>query len=172
MANGHVLPRMTAADLLRAVSEITRPPGPAVATNAVIYAWLALNQIDPGAGQTWRNKAWWEADRSNAVSRLRKFKMQMAGCTQASGRPPCSPRGGNGWALIERWDDACHWTTSQTPRWRAIPWCTTCASWIFECSALVQRGEVLAVFDARTLAACARGFGSATHLRHIGPATP
>ena len=158
------LPLMTAADLLRAVTEITRTPGPAVATNDAIYAWLDRNGIDPGANQTPLNKAWWAADHANAVTHLRKFKVQTRHWFPASEKPPCSHRGDNGWSLIDRWDDACHWTTQQVPRWRATPWCGACANWIFECSAVVQRGTLLAGFDVRTLQACT--FGPASHRAH------
>ena len=129
---------MTPADLLRAVREITAPPGPAVAIGAAIYPWLAKNGIDPGAALKPVNKWWWDADHANAPSVLRKFKVQNAGWSAASGKPPCSPTGDNDWCVIERWDDACEWTTLQRPVWRATHWCSTCANWIFECSAPVK----------------------------------
>lgn len=162
---------MTAADLFRAVQELTGSGRPAVATGDDIRDWLVRTpHIDPGEHVTPVNKHWWAADHANAPSTLRKFKVQTRGWLPESGKAPCSTRGDNGWCLVERWDDACAWTTERVPRWRATPWCRTCNNWIFECSALVQRGSALVGFDDRVLSSCA--FGPNSHQDHPRPRRP
>jgi hypothetical protein len=155
---------MTPVHLLLAVKEITKPGAPAVATGEAIFRWLKIHNIDPGRAQTRGNRFFEEADHANAPTPLRKFKIQKRSWSAASGKAPCAGSGENGWSLVERWDDACEWTTLQTPVWRATPWCSTCRNWIFECSALVQRGTALSGFDARVLNACS--FGPTSHKTH------
>ena len=55
---------MTAADLVRAVTEITQQSGQAVATGDEVYVWLALpaNNIDWGGNMTPRGRHFWKAD--------------------------------------------------------------------------------------------------------------
>lgn len=135
---------MTAADLVRAVSEITHRTGNAVATGREIYAWCAANQIDWGELLSPKGKHFWKADHENAPSVLRKFKIE-----------PITHVGQNGWCLASRWGDACEWTARQSPRWRAVPWNAARANWMWRCSERVDRSTPpLAVFDRDALARC------------------
>lgn len=135
---------MTAADLVRAVTEVTEQSGSAVATGREIYAWCAVNNVDWGEFMNPKGKHFWKADHANAPDVLRKFKIETL-----------SRVGQNAWCLARRWIDGCEWTTRQVPRWRAIPWDSQRRNWMWRCAERVDATVMpYDVFDAQALARC------------------
>jgi hypothetical protein len=143
---------MTQHDLLQAVTEIAKSSDSPVVTGPMIKAWCSRNDIDWGANAKPTGIHFWNADLANAPKVLRKFKQE---CKKVppSGLPVAA-RSPNGWCLIKDWTAACNWTAAQTPPWRAVPWDSERANWIWRCAARVGAGSLLATFDQTTLAGC------------------
>jgi hypothetical protein len=135
---------MTAADLVRAVTEITQQTSQAVATGREIYAWCAANHIDWGEHMSPKGKHFWKADHANAPNVLRKFKIE-----------PLTHVDQNGWCLAKRWNEGCDWTTRQAPRWRAIPWDSSRSNWMWRCAERVDAAALpFHFFDPQALSRC------------------